>query len=257
MRELLTAIRTYCVSPSGNDANDGLTQLTPFATIQKAFDTCRTLDLGNYGVLIRLANGAYAGATALGEWVGGNPKNGPDGFGAPVTILGDAIVPSNVLINASGNCLVASEGAKLNIGGVKFATSSGGALYASAGGQIWVSQAVDFGACAGDHMLANPFGLIGVAHNYYISGGAQSHYRACAGGQMEAYNLTVFHLGAQTFTQAFAWASTGGFINANGNSYRNPSITGKAFDVSCNGVIQGVTTMPGSGSNVSTGGQYA
>jgi hypothetical protein len=61
-RELLSANRTYYVDPDGDNANDGLTALTPFETIQHAVDTIAfTLDYSaDYQVTIQLAAGTYS-----------------------------------------------------------------------------------------------------------------------------------------------------------------------------------------------------
>lgn len=58
---------TYYVAPSptGNDANDGLTAETPFATIQRALDAIPK-NLNGFEARIVLAHGSYNGFTADG-----------------------------------------------------------------------------------------------------------------------------------------------------------------------------------------------
>jgi hypothetical protein len=59
-RELLTADRTYYVDTAGDNANDGLTALTPFLTIQHAINVIsKTLDLQGFNVTVSCAAGTY------------------------------------------------------------------------------------------------------------------------------------------------------------------------------------------------------
>jgi hypothetical protein len=55
-----TATLTYYVSPTGSDANDGLTSTTPFQKVQKAFDTLKSIYNVVDGIVkIDLAAGTY------------------------------------------------------------------------------------------------------------------------------------------------------------------------------------------------------
>lgn len=58
-REVLTVNRTYYVSTTGSDSNNGLAAGIPFLTIQKAIDVVASLDIGIYNVTITLASGNY------------------------------------------------------------------------------------------------------------------------------------------------------------------------------------------------------
>lgn len=90
VRNQLTAPRTYYVdASSGNDANDGLTSGTPFASIQYAIDTAASLDLGVYDITIDLANGTYPEEIVLKRFTGAGT----------ITLLGDPTTPSNVVID--------------------------------------------------------------------------------------------------------------------------------------------------------------
>lgn len=73
--EIVTASRTYYVDPTGSDSNDGLTALTPFATIQHAVDVVmQTLNQQLFGftdlITIQLADGTYDENLVLGPYVG-------------------------------------------------------------------------------------------------------------------------------------------------------------------------------------------
>ena len=59
-RTALTAARTYYISASGSDANDGLTALTPKLTFATLYNTVRdTIDTKGYAVTFSVAAGAY------------------------------------------------------------------------------------------------------------------------------------------------------------------------------------------------------
>ena len=93
-REYLTAGRNYYVATTGSDSNDGLTVGNPFLTIQKAIDVVSGLDLGTFNAIINLANGTYQISSAI--VCKETPGNGT------VLITGDAVTPSNVVIELTG-----------------------------------------------------------------------------------------------------------------------------------------------------------
>lgn len=158
VREKLTADRTYYVSTTGSDSNDGLTSGKSFATIQKAVDTiCDTLDLSIYKVTIQVADGTYTGAVVLRNIVGGN--GGASGAaGAGVTIQGNSSSPANVVISTtSASCFGMVEGQNRGQWYIKDmklqTTTSGFGILANSGGIVYVGNLV-FGACANGHLAA-------------------------------------------------------------------------------------------------------
>src|SRR6476646_2875498 len=90
-REVLTSDRTYYVSTTGDDSNDGLTSGTPFLTIPKAIAAVASLDLKIYNPNIQLADGTYTitSEISLKQLTGAGT----------VTIQGNPTTPSNVVIN--------------------------------------------------------------------------------------------------------------------------------------------------------------
>ena len=105
-RELLTSARTYYVSTSGSDSNDGLTVGNPFLTIQKAIDVANGIDSGGFNVIIQLANGTYSLSSSVTlKQVSGNPT---------VIILGDSGTPSNVVLELTGADYMAFEASNIS-----------------------------------------------------------------------------------------------------------------------------------------------
>ena len=106
-RELLTSDRTYFVSPTGSDSNDGLTTGTPFLTIQKAINTIASLDwAGIYLPTIQLADGIYSYATNINlKSVVGTDK---------VIVRGNETTPSNVVVEITESSTYAFVAINLN-----------------------------------------------------------------------------------------------------------------------------------------------
>src|SRR6185369_10064333 len=92
-RTQLLANRTYFVSTTGSNSNDGLAAGRPFLTLQKALDTITPLDLNGFSVTIQLADGTYTDGVIVSELVGQLST-------AALTIQGNIGNPANVIINA-------------------------------------------------------------------------------------------------------------------------------------------------------------
>jgi hypothetical protein len=99
-RELLTADRTYFVSPSGSDANDGLTTGTPFLTIQFAIDTAAMLDISIHNVIIDLWTATGVGTVTYTPTAIINVKY-PIG-GGQVILQGNSANQDSVIIQGTG-----------------------------------------------------------------------------------------------------------------------------------------------------------
>jgi hypothetical protein len=265
-RPMLTSIETLHISTiaGSSDSNDCLTSATACRTFTGAINKVYQIDQGNYGVLILLdsIDATTGNITVWAPWVGGNPVNGPSGFGSSVTIRGDFLNPSNFTVSVTNNsCVKASYNATLNIEGLKCVVAgSGSGIYSSADAIVTISNSFDFGSNAGDHMLANSGGKILCSHNYLISGGGASHYREALGGTIECQNITAFVTNSITFSHSFAWGDAGGNLNAAGNSYNLGvnTVTGKKHDATFNAMLDsGGGDFPGTTAGTTgTGGQF-
>lgn len=250
-REVLTADRTYYVSPTGNDANNGLAAGTPFLTIQKAADIiCGSIDAGNRQVTVQLADGNYAVGATLRRYVG---------VLAPL-VKGNTATPGNVLIAATAGMCFTAEGANWKVQDMAVSNTAGAGLQALDNGILQFSN-LDFRACSSYHMVASIGGTLKAYGNYAVSGGAQVHCFLERQGRAETQGRTVtltntpaLPLGwvvAKSLSNAHAWGMT--FTGA---------ATGPKYEASLNGVIftngAGVNYFPGSAAGlVATGGQYA
>lgn len=251
-RTVLAAPLTLYVAPSGSDTTGDGSVGTPWATPQFAAQWLqRNIDLGDETATIHLGSGTYtSGVQVLAPFVGGNIN-----AVAGVTFSGDTTNPANVVIAiTNGLAFQASFGAKFAVEGMKLTVAgSGDALYASAGGAIYVSGPMEFGAVPstqnGSHMHVTVGGAIVGSADYKISGGGSIHFFADRGGVIEYNSGTATLTGTPAFSGAFAFANDTGLIY---NSQLNfsGSATGQRYYAQTGGVIQtigrGVNFYPGS-----------
>ncbi|RVC71289.1 hypothetical protein EN759_00295 [Mesorhizobium sp. M00.F.Ca.ET.038.03.1.1] len=248
-RETLTGNRTYFVRTDGSDTNNGLANTAggAFLTLQKAINVALTLDLAGFSVTIQMGAGTYTGGVNLAKpFVGGQ-----------VFVVGDTTTPANVVISTTGNhCfLIDGGGVRLSVAGLKLQTTSiGQALWATNKGQISVDGKMDFGTCAGGHMLADNDGQIQVNTNYNVTGGATKHWWTEAYGLVACVGRTLTITGTPAFSSAFAYAF-GGYVNCPVNTFTG-SATGSRYLASLNGVINtnnaGTTYLPGNAAGSGT-----
>ena len=256
-REVLAANRTYYVRTDGDDSNTGLANTAggAFATLQKAIDVVGALDISTFTVTIKLGNtGTFAsGCVVDGPWVGTGT----------VVIEGDTSTPSNTVVAAAGNAIVARNGGRVSIKHFKIQSSGESCLQATKAGVITLLTGMDFGAAVFAHMDARNGGVItndAAAVAYAISGGASYHYYS-NGGHLAIQVATVTLIGTPAFSGTFARATTVGQFQANLNAYTGAA-TGVRYVVSLNSAINtvggGASYFPGNAAGTTdTGGQYA
>lgn len=251
--DILTADRTYYVRTDGSDNNTGRlnTPSGAFLTIQKAVDVVSGLHLSSYQVTIQVGNGTYTGAVNLSNYVGTGP----------VTILGDATTPANVVISTtSNNCFTASSVHRTwSIRGVTMQTTTSGTCLSVSTGSVVQFDSVTFGASAGYHVYVDRGSIATVAGNYNVTGGAVAHWIASVQGQIYTSTRTVTITG----TPAFTWwlsLTEGSVLYMYSNTFSG-SATGTRYTVTTNSVAQtngaGTTALPGNvAGSTATGGQY-
>lgn len=239
-REKLTAPRSYYVQPSGDDASDGLTPATAFATLQAAINTVmRGVDLNGLNVAIHAAAGLYpAGVVVSGPWVGAGT----------VSLLGDDAAPATCVISATASdCIKTECGARIFVSGFELrTTTSGSCLKAYTGAAINFNK-LRFGACGYSHIEAGTGGTVLPGADYEIVGGGVSHYHAGSPGSIFASNLTITLTGAPAFSAYFAGVAEG-TVSVRGCTFVGAA-TGRRYLAHKNGVIDvgdgGDTCLPG------------
>lgn len=265
---LLAAPMIYYISPTGNDANDGLTSLTAFRTINKVVSEIIKFNLNGYQVTVYAANGSYA----PGQLIALN------GSGS-VFFVGNSSSPSQVVINGAlspsgGGYALFCTGAGYHVSGFTFTTP--GPTTGNVGAGIWLgSQGAmalydsNFAACGAAGVpsswwIANDGGYIALVGNINISGGTDVGFGAIVNGQIRTAtpNKPTLSISAPVTVGVFALAAASG-VDDNGwasiTGYAN--VTGQKYSAGANGVVNvngaGPAYLPGTIAGVtSTGGQY-
>lgn len=260
-RERLIANRTYYVRTDGSDSNAGLANNAggAFLTIQKAYDTIVSLDLGGYTVTIQIADGTYsAGLSIASPWTGGGR----------VTVQGNASTPANVLVNcAASSCIRvdATLPGLLTVKDMKLISPGGGSTGIDHQGIGTIAYSnIDFGACASWHIAAGkPGAFIDCIGNYSISGNAAGHMLAAYGGQIRCTGRTITLAGTPAFALGFVYVTRGGLLDAEVDTFSGAA-TGSRYSIDSGGIVYtgggGASYFPGSssgsGGTTSGGGYY-
>lgn len=228
----LAADRTYYVSTTGSDSNNGLSSGTPFATLQAAANAARNLRLNGKTVVVNIANGTYTAGVNVGGAVFGapNPSN--------LQFIGNEANPAAVVIHVTGgNCFNATNGASFRVSGVTVrTTTSGTGLNATRGGHIEHGNVV-FGPCANFHKQATDGGRVVSTDAYSITGGATAHMHSTTGGYILVGSATITITGTPAFSQYFAGVS-GAAVQVQAGVTWSGSVTGKKFAVHNSGMIR-------------------
>jgi hypothetical protein len=259
-REVLTADRTYYVRTNGSDSNDGKANTAggAFLTIPKAISAVIALDLSIYNVTIQVAAGTYtAGALVNAPWVGAGT----------VTLIGDATTPTNVIISTTSADAISATGfgARLTVKGFKVqTTTSGVGISAYNGGFVTVSDKMDFGATAGEHVRTQTAGIVRMSSiSYTVSGSPAggNHLSASPNGTIICNSSTMTLTANITVSDAFVRADRQSFMNAFNMTFTLGAfaVTGKRFTVETGSVLfvngASITYFPGSVAG--TGTTYA
>jgi hypothetical protein len=253
VRDLLKADRTYYVSTTGSNANDGLTSGTAWATLQFAWDTIAgTLDQGQFIVTIQCAAGTYAA-----------PLNGTSIPTGTVDIIGDEATPANCIVVADGNAPIIS--AFVFIGQVYPVFISGFTTSAINGGQCIVINNCHLVACGAIAFTSDSNAdsiaisistssvLIGISPDFSFV------YDISLSGDWSAYIVASSISNVSCFASSFTltgtpnWTSSG--VTVDGVSQLSVgtafvgSATGVRFETSDNSAIQvfgaGLSFLPG------------
>ena len=260
-RDVLRANRTYYVSTTGNDSNDGLSSGTPFLTGQAAVNAALACDFDGFTVTIQHAAGSYAGTIVIpGPALGQKTAN-------QLVIQGDLVTPSNVVFNNNATGIVdvvqAAYGGMCFLQGIKFNNNAAGlaSLAAAYDGRIEFTN-VEFGT-ANYHVYVKPKGSVVAKGSYTISGSAAAHIEVESNSvfRYDPSAVTVTLTGTPAFSTAFAVAQTCASIEAISVTFSG-SATGPRYSAVTNGVITtnggGASYLPGnSAGSTATGGQYA
>ena len=260
-REPLAANRTYYVATTGSDTNNGLSDSTPFLTIQKAVNVIAAdLDLNGYTATVQVADGTYTGAVTLKNVAGFSTAG-------DVIIQGNSSTPTNVVVSITGGtCFSATDLATAwRLKDMQLTTTGAGTQCIHAIRSHVEFSGLDFGAVGQSHLTSQRQAAIEATGNYTISGGGLGHATATEQGFIILINRTVTISNTPAFSGAFARCpATGGgsVIRAGNMTFSGTGATGSRYTVALNSVIDtaggGATYFPGNAVGTAvTGGQYA
>lgn len=237
-REQLFAARTYHVNASGgSDANDGLTNGTAFATIQKAIDVVAAIDTSIYSVTIQLADGTYAENLFLRPLTGAGIA----------TIKGNEASPPNVLLapasdtgpSGFSSAIHTENSAQWVLDSFKIERASGTNQEAiRADNAVLRFGNLDFGA---GFSLCHLNSLLGAkiwGHASFTISGNVPRFAFCRQGSqyLQTGGVVATLTGTPAFSTAFVDVAEASVVFVSG-SYSG-SATGKRYNGISNGVIR-------------------
>jgi hypothetical protein len=268
-RTLVTSDVTIYVNPTtGNDANNGLTAGTAFATIQAAVNAVYlSYDWHGHACTIQLADGTYNFSVANGyaASIVGFPFGMPYGS---LYIRGNVGNPANVVISATNaNCLFIQNGF-VDIAGVTFTatgtnvgliTWSGYGVNVGLAGYIVISNC-RFGNCGNVQLNASGGGIVAITGTgVSFTGASKCAFAINIGGQIWLPGTTITVTGLACSSAVFL-AVDCSTINVATVTFVG-SATGQRYQVGNNAVIDtgggGANYLPGNAAGVAfSGGQY-
>lgn len=259
-RERLAAARTYYLSPTGNDALDGLFPSTAWASLQTAIDrVTRYLDLQASPVTIQLADGTYNFSAPISLHPYMAVSSGL------ITLQGNTGTPGNVVLNwtsAVNGFQCTFSPLIWTLAGFRLQGTGGTATALQVDRARVAINALQFGANWSYHLWAQNHSRIEAVGNYSIVAGAGTHWYAHDAGIIIVRGRTITLTGTPAFSSRFAYANRLGLIICDGNTFSG-SATGARYRVTLNSVIDtnggGTTYLPGNaadGTPTATGGQY-
>lgn len=248
----------YVNGAIGNDANDGASNTAghAMATIQGAVNRAFSYPPSQYTITIRVADGTY------NETVSTPVYSGPN-----LVITGNAVTPSNVVVNGgTGKCFVAQGPNTLTVNNLKVQNSAGGAdqygFYATSGATLFTSNTVS-GAVQGYVFCGSGGTMVPGSHTF--SGNCAGYFYAAIGGQVLLGTGATYTISTPiTVSSATAQASQAGVLKAAtpAPTFTGSNTTGPRYIAALCGIIYtqggGAGFFPGSvAGSVNTGGQYA
>lgn len=255
----LGAATTFYATPSGGSStNNGLSASSPLDSITHAYQLAQgAFNANGQTVTIQSAAGTYSSAQQLIGPISGQGNTFAQGSIFPVVIQGDAVTPDNVIISVSGNSFGAMQvlgGADVMIQGFKLTASSAGNDVYSEGSKA-VLKNMDYGAAFSVQIASSRESHVQLMPPYTISGGAGCHILESGGWISYETTGTVTLTGTPNFSTAFACPQYPGEIVNDFTPAFVGSATGLKCSASLNGITNGSSTWPGSGTTTSTGGQ--
>ena len=257
VRTPLTSNMTVYVATTGSDSNTG-TSGSPWLTLQHAWNTVvNNYDLAGFQITIQLADGTYT--SGLNNVYSTNTVL--DGV---ITIQGNAITPSNVLISVTGANAFNLVGVQsIYIQYLKIqTTTSGNGIFCDEGAVVSCGPLV-FGTIAGSYAIwCDRNSVVALNGNITFTGNCASLVTASENGKIYINSsLTWTFTGSPTVSNAAFIAYNSGIIFVPSTTFTG-TLNGQRYLVTTLGQIQTGTSgnetyLPGTTAGVrGSGGLY-
>ena len=250
-KRVLGALIIY-ISPTGNDANDGLSNSTPFATIQHGIDYILNSADVTGAVTLQLMDGTHTGSAVIYGYM----KN------IYLTIQGNSANPEIVQWSVGNKSILKVLINQVFLQNMVLTAITGTGIQAQIAGEILIGPYITFGQMTGAHMTAYLGGSIKIQNQYRITGGASAHYLSQGGTIQNSFSGAIVLTNIPEFTGAFAIASFSGsnIIAVAGSSFSGVA-TGIKYTATINSAIvvnaAGINYFPGDAAGTTaTGGLY-
>lgn len=257
----------YINASTGSNSNNGLSPSSAWQTLQHGANFVQTnIDLGGYQAIFNCTGAFTAGVSLSGPQVGQTSTAAVSFVFASGSSITD---PANNCFSIGSNAAIAISGpvtlSALSTGVVE---PTGFGISCFQGGTCILEGGVIFGQCGSPHLGTATGGIIVITANYTIAAGAPCHYNVFGFSNIIALppsptTMTITLTGTPIFTNAFALARDGGFLQMQASFISfSGAASGTRYSAILNGIIDtnggGATFFPGSsGGSTATGGQYA
>ena len=170
---------TVYVSPSGDDTNDGMSESSPWATIQKALDYIRDANLNFNDYVIQLMDGVHDADNYVN--VPGTlntvSSDGDDNYNNYIYILGNSSDPTAVTVN--NQFYFFHSDVSLNVSNLVLKNDnpdSGGNIFYldSAETYLQIGSNVTFSNCDSNHIYSEYGSFIIFYYDFTINGGSDN-----------------------------------------------------------------------------------
>jgi len=245
----LSAATNLYVRADGNDNNSGLANSVGGAwlTPQRAADFIQKyVDVGAQILTVNIGAGTFGVLGVSGPFPGAAGPNSVRFIGAGSTTILSGAIP------ISGTAVAA-----FTVAGVQSNFSDRGVI-AQSNAVIIIgigSTSVTFNSIGGTfHIDADSGGIIIGGGNISIQGNSNAWAAVAGPSTITIISRTLTFVGTPAFSNAGVFTQYG-YIQFVGNTYVGTT-TGLKYSTTYNGMIEGVTGLPGSGTNQQNGGQF-
>jgi hypothetical protein len=225
-REKLFANRTYHLSTTGSDSNNGLGIGTPFLTWSKTQAAIASIDCNGFEVTVQFADGTYTTPIVIDKQFVGLTR---------LTLQGNTTTPSNCLISVTGAAISVILQQNILVKGFKLVGSTY-CLYGE-NTQLLTFTSLDFGA-ATFHIYGVSTKIEFFGGSYTVSGGAVFHV-LLDNGLLNLSSSTITFSGSPVIAYIF-YLNIGAYVNLTSLTFSG-NASGSRYICDGGSILKGVS----------------